>query len=481
MLAAIDGAKSRINFETYVYKDGEIGDRFVDALARAAERGVTSSVVDPVGSGRLVDGPKNRDRLEKAGAKLAWFNPLGFFTVEVANYRTHRKTLVVDGDVAFTGGMGVADHWLGHAQDKEHWRDTQFQITGPAVRALEAVVLRELDRIRRPVGAGARSRDAAAADRRALDRAVEQPDVRREQHQADVPAGDRRREEDDRYPVAVHHARSDDPVEPRTGARARRQDPHAGRGRFTDAMPVKHASRYDYQGCSTGLDLLDQGSRFRVPADDDAHQGDDRRRRLQHHRLGEFRQSFVRAERRARRSASTDPELAATLTADFENDLKSSKRLDRDDVEEAAVLRRQAQRVVLELLRRVSSCSGRLACCGLDLILHERRERLDVLCGRPRCCQASFVTRSDTAMSRSKDSVSSRVTPSSQHRDVAFLVVRERSIVEVRRADRRPQAVDHHDLVMHHRAVVFVELHARVEQRPVEPHAVEPRDRACRC
>ena len=134
-LAAIDAAKSRINFETYVFKDGEIGDRFIEALARAAERGVTVRVVvDPVGS---LMKPKNRDRLEKAGGKLAWFNPLGFFTVEVLNYRTHRKTLVVDGDVAFTGGMGVADNWLGHAQDKLHWRDTQFQITGPSVRAIE--------------------------------------------------------------------------------------------------------------------------------------------------------------------------------------------------------------------------------------------------------------------------------------------------------------------------------------------------------
>jgi cardiolipin synthase len=134
-LAAIDNAKKRINFETYVYKDGEIGDRFVEALARAAERGVTVRLVlDPVGS---MMKPKNRERLKTAGAQLAWFNPLGFFTVEDVNYRTHRKTLVVDGDIGFTGGMGVSDNWIGHAQDKDHWRDTQFQITGPSVRALE--------------------------------------------------------------------------------------------------------------------------------------------------------------------------------------------------------------------------------------------------------------------------------------------------------------------------------------------------------
>ena len=54
------------------------------------------------------------------------------------NYRTHRKVLVVDGSVAFTGGLGLADHWIGDADAKEHWRDTQLKVAGPAVRALEA-------------------------------------------------------------------------------------------------------------------------------------------------------------------------------------------------------------------------------------------------------------------------------------------------------------------------------------------------------
>ena len=135
MLSAIESAKSRISFETYVYKDGEIGDRFVEALANAAKRGVTVRVViDPIGS---LMKPRNRDRLAESGAKLSWFNPIGFFTVEVANYRTHRKTLVVDGQVGFIGGLGVADYWQGHAQDKDHWRDTQFKMVGPSVRALE--------------------------------------------------------------------------------------------------------------------------------------------------------------------------------------------------------------------------------------------------------------------------------------------------------------------------------------------------------
>src|SRR6185436_20027834 len=126
MLAAIDGAKTRVNFETYVFNEGEIAERFVEALARAAMRGVEVRIVlDPIGSSLK---SKSTDRLKAAGAKVAWFNPLGFFSLEDYNYRTHRKTLVIDGDVAFTGGMGVADHWIDHAQDKEHWRDSQFRI-----------------------------------------------------------------------------------------------------------------------------------------------------------------------------------------------------------------------------------------------------------------------------------------------------------------------------------------------------------------
>ena len=78
-----------------MFSDGEIVDRFIDSLARAAERGVFVRVVlDPVGSSLS---SKRTERLKAAGAHLAWFNPVGFFSLEELNYRTHRKTLVVDG------------------------------------------------------------------------------------------------------------------------------------------------------------------------------------------------------------------------------------------------------------------------------------------------------------------------------------------------------------------------------------------------
>ena len=136
MLEAIQQAKRRINFESFIYEDGAVGDRFTAALAAAAERGVTvRAVLDAVGS-KL--SRASQDRLVSAGVQLTWFNTLRPWTLEEANYRTHRKVLAIDGEVAFTGGMGLADHWLGHAQSPEHWRDTQFNVTGPAVRALEA-------------------------------------------------------------------------------------------------------------------------------------------------------------------------------------------------------------------------------------------------------------------------------------------------------------------------------------------------------
>jgi len=137
MLKAIDAAKERISFETYVYDKGHAADQFTDALEKAARRGVTVNVIlDALGAGSM--DKAHLERLEKAGCHILNFNPTAWYTLEELNYRTHRKILVVDGSVAFTGGVGVADHWLGHAQDPEHWRDTHVRIEGPLARILEA-------------------------------------------------------------------------------------------------------------------------------------------------------------------------------------------------------------------------------------------------------------------------------------------------------------------------------------------------------
>jgi cardiolipin synthase len=136
MLEAIDRARRRISFETYIYEAGEVADRFTRALLAAARRGVAVNlVVDAVG-GSGIDADHVRE-LEAAGCRVVRFNTLRWYSLEEVNYRTHRKILVVDGEVGFTGGAGIADHWTGNAEDPDHWRDTMVEIDGPAARLLE--------------------------------------------------------------------------------------------------------------------------------------------------------------------------------------------------------------------------------------------------------------------------------------------------------------------------------------------------------
>jgi cardiolipin synthase A/B len=138
MLSAIDGARRRISFETYIFDTGQIADQFTAALERAAQRGVrVNLVVDAVGASSMER--QHLKRLRDAGCHVAEFNTPTWYSIEEVNYRTHRKILVVDGEIGFTGGVGVADHWMGNAESKEHWRDTHVRIRGPIVRTIEAV------------------------------------------------------------------------------------------------------------------------------------------------------------------------------------------------------------------------------------------------------------------------------------------------------------------------------------------------------
>lgn len=137
MLQAVEQAQRRISFESFIYSDGQISDRFTQAFVAAARRGVAVRIVlDGYGASDLP--AASVAALEQAGVKLVWFNKMRAWSIDRANYRTHRKVLVVDGSVAFTGGVGLADHWRGRAQSPDHWRDTQVRVRGPAVRALEA-------------------------------------------------------------------------------------------------------------------------------------------------------------------------------------------------------------------------------------------------------------------------------------------------------------------------------------------------------
>ncbi len=136
MLEAVRGARRSITIEAYIYWKGDIGLEFAQAIADRARAGVpVKLLLDAVGSASI--GTEILKVLADGGCQLAWFNPIGWYTLDRFNYRTHRKSLVVDGAIAFTGGAGIADHWLGCAQDPEHWRDMQVRVEGPGAMPLQ--------------------------------------------------------------------------------------------------------------------------------------------------------------------------------------------------------------------------------------------------------------------------------------------------------------------------------------------------------
>ncbi|HEU4830316.1 MAG TPA: cardiolipin synthase [Gemmatimonadales bacterium] len=140
MLEAIRSAEETITFETYIYWSGRIGKEFADALSERARAGVKVHVLlDWLGSGKM-DAELLR-MMEDAGVEVLKYHPLRWHSLDRVNNRTHRKLLVVDGRVGFTGGVGIADEWLGHAEDSLHWRDSHYRVTGPAVAQMQAAFM----------------------------------------------------------------------------------------------------------------------------------------------------------------------------------------------------------------------------------------------------------------------------------------------------------------------------------------------------
>ncbi|MCU1456532.1 MAG: cardiolipin synthase [Actinomycetia bacterium] len=140
MLDAIDHAEHTIDFLTFVYWDGEIGTRFARALAGRANAGVRVRVLLDGWGAHPMDRALIRD-MERAGVVVRWFRPLSRLQLGRMNHRTHRKLLVIDEAVGFTGGVGIADEWKGDARNEHEWRDTHFRIDGPAVDGLRAAFL----------------------------------------------------------------------------------------------------------------------------------------------------------------------------------------------------------------------------------------------------------------------------------------------------------------------------------------------------
>jgi cardiolipin synthase A/B len=137
MISAIESAQYSITMEQYIYWKGQVGRRFAEAFAERARVGVrVKLLVDAIGSATL--GEENIRILEAAGVQLAWYHPIRWYTLTRANRRTHRKSIIIDGKIAFTGGAGLADHWLGHARNAGEWRDMMIRVDGPAAAVQQA-------------------------------------------------------------------------------------------------------------------------------------------------------------------------------------------------------------------------------------------------------------------------------------------------------------------------------------------------------
>ena len=140
MLEAIRGARKSITFEMYIYWKGAIGEQFTAALEERARSGVKVHVmIDALGSQKIEKTVLGR--LKDAGARVELYNPVRWDTIARMNNRTHRKIMVIDGAVGFTGGAGIGDEWSGDAQDANHWRDTHFRLEGPAVAQMQAAFM----------------------------------------------------------------------------------------------------------------------------------------------------------------------------------------------------------------------------------------------------------------------------------------------------------------------------------------------------
>src|SRR5207245_2493683 len=137
MLTAIRRARATITFANFIFEDGAIAQEMTAALAERCRAGVRVHVLlDAVGSSQM---PRRyRTELTEAGCRFAWFHSLNPFALKRINHRNHRRILVVDGRVGFTGGIGVGTDWTGDGREVGHWRQTDVRVEGPVVRLLQA-------------------------------------------------------------------------------------------------------------------------------------------------------------------------------------------------------------------------------------------------------------------------------------------------------------------------------------------------------
>lgn len=137
MLMAIHAAKRSVNFEAYILWTGKVGGDFRDALCERARAGVQVRVLlDGIGSGAQLDNSYVK-KMREAGCHFSYFHPTHSWRIDRINRRSHRRVMVIDGLIGFTGGVGFADEWQGHAESPQHWRDVEARLEGPLVAKLQ--------------------------------------------------------------------------------------------------------------------------------------------------------------------------------------------------------------------------------------------------------------------------------------------------------------------------------------------------------
>jgi cardiolipin synthase A/B len=135
MLEAIAQARHTVDLLTFVYWAGDIATQFAEQLMERAQAGVRCRVILDALGARHID-EDLVEEMERAGVRVRWFRPL--VKERWPGYRTHRKVLICDERIAFSGGVGIADEWNGSSDDGTGWRETQLRVRGPAVDGLRA-------------------------------------------------------------------------------------------------------------------------------------------------------------------------------------------------------------------------------------------------------------------------------------------------------------------------------------------------------
>jgi cardiolipin synthase A/B len=135
LFADIEAAQRTVHIESYIWWDGDLPRRLAALLAKKAREGLEVRVLVDGSGGRQIS--EVEEELTSAGVNVALFHPIRISNLGRINNRDHRKIMVIDGRIAYTTGIGIADDWTGNAQDKEHWRDTSLRIEGSAVKRLQ--------------------------------------------------------------------------------------------------------------------------------------------------------------------------------------------------------------------------------------------------------------------------------------------------------------------------------------------------------